>query len=607
MKKIVLMGLILLCAMPCYAMIIKYDSEDFKNRFGIQNVTNISSKLMCLNSNCISIWPSGTGSFDQNLNTTSYVRFRQVIVNSSIGNVTLQDDNMNLNVQGKGGGGYNWVGKSYITIKDQNGNYQMAYTRDAPIGGYPIGGLFISNLYPIYAYNKNSTVGFDDLPFYRGFFETISIDPRLGTDYPAIEIGRSAAGLANKWYISLDNITGDLIFALNDNLSDIGFRIAKHSPYNTTIYGRLNTEEINLGNATKSKWDLTDKNISYVIEYNDTLTDINFSTILNVSSALTTTIWQNGTLNHTVYDNTILIKWSLDNNSVIGENNSRIVDTSINNNKNSSSLSNCFYINGIAGLGFNGSGNCNVQFSDANLPTGGANRTLMGWTYREDSSTWRWVFQYGTGSSTALWAIGFNNQYIGASQYGSAVAGNTSVPLNEWHHIVWMSSGNTWSFYIDGQPSGGGTMTTNTALEGTGSFGGYDGGPDYFRGYLDEFVFFNRTLTNSEIRAHYRNTLRKINSTSWNFTMKEYNLINGTKYGPHWTDTTTSYNEINVLDKNLTLNITTSVTLATDNNITIWAANYETNGSYRIAASDNKNKLMCISVAENGTISAKAC
>ncbi|MBI5847213.1 MAG: hypothetical protein HZB31_04570 [Nitrospirae bacterium] len=80
---------------------------------------------------------------------------------------------------------------------------------------------------------------------------------------------------------------------------------------------------------------------------------------------------------------------------------------------------------------------------------------------------------------------------------------NTSIDLNNWHHIVLTHDGSVWRLYKDGSfvssYTGGRTWQQYAANVYFGN--GYHG---YWNGLIDEVTIYNRALSTEEIQTHYQ-------------------------------------------------------------------------------------------------------
>lgn len=81
---------------------------------------------------------------------------------------------------------------------------------------------------------------------------------------------------------------------------------------------------------------------------------------------------------------------------------------------------------------------------------------------------------------------------------------SVSIPLNEWHHVAWVFSGSSVTFYYDGEE----TNTVTTGAIGSGYTDVVIGksqptGSDPYKGWIDEVALYYEALDSSQIAAHY--------------------------------------------------------------------------------------------------------
>ena len=136
-----------------------------------------------------------------------------------------------------------------------------------------------------------------------------------------------------------------------------------------------------------------------------------------------------------------------------------------------------------------------------------------------------WIKRQATGvehnifskTANASWTSGGKEMFIDGSNnrlgfgsfgVGEVFSAGTITNDGLWHHvaITFIDSSNAVVFYIDGAASGGGTL--NLPADG-GSHVikiGNNGG-SYFRGQMDEFRIFSRTLSASEVQSIMNNAI----------------------------------------------------------------------------------------------------
>lgn len=135
------------------------------------------------------------------------------------------------------------------------------------------------------------------------------------------------------------------------------------------------------------------------------------------------------------------------------------------------------------------------------LPSGNANRTLSFWckASEESGNKWNYLFGYGDpNSSGADFLVSrYYNTGIGVDMYyDEATYSSTSINFTVWHHIAVTYSGETITFYVDGNYHGKVTKSVNTyqsriCVGSASSFG--------YNGYLASCRIYNRVLSAGEI------------------------------------------------------------------------------------------------------------
>lgn len=140
----------------------------------------------------------------------------------------------------------------------------------------------------------------------------------------------------------------------------------------------------------------------------------------------------------------------------------------------------------------------------------------------------------------------------------SEIFSSTLVNDSQWHHAVAIinrtnSTSITSSLYVDGQLEGSDTKTVGSYNHNDYLYVGDDtanGGEQHLNGTIDEFVIYNRTLSESEIKALYDLNSLNINFT-WLYNWNGSNTLNYTNNSVTVYDaasnSNTSWNFFNVL------------------------------------------------------------
>ncbi|HYE32908.1 MAG TPA: LamG domain-containing protein [Methylomirabilota bacterium] len=147
--------------------------------------------------------------------------------------------------------------------------------------------------------------------------------------------------------------------------------------------------------------------------------------------------------------------------------------------------------------------------SDEGLPTGNQPRTLSYW-YRPDRlNTTEVHFSYGAHSREGIfYPVLFADRPGDRIGVGYAGGGESifwqGFVLSNWHHVVITYDGTQASLYVDGAIAGSGPRNYETALTGRSLYIGAFGGDGHLVwGSLDDYRFYNRALTQAEVKALY--------------------------------------------------------------------------------------------------------
>lgn len=158
------------------------------------------------------------------------------------------------------------------------------------------------------------------------------------------------------------------------------------------------------------------------------------------------------------------------------------------------------WVNGKIGNGIEMTAETEVQIPDNKMLDGMKSLTLEIWL-KQDSHQSTGVVQKGTnwpGMSYLLQPWSDQQVYFGIDNTTSrAIAPAGSYPLGEWYHLAATFNGTTLKVFIDGKEKSSAKSPvaecpdTNTPLQ-VGN---------RFAGIIDEFVMYNRALTDDEIKA----------------------------------------------------------------------------------------------------------
>jgi hypothetical protein len=230
----------------------------------------------------------------------------------------------------------------------------------------------------------------------------------------------------------------------------------------------------------------------------------------------------NGT-NYTHYDNDLIFMLNFDNVSVLGENDTNIVDHSLQPNNitvlgSSVSIGIGKYDNGldIGGTLYQSAVNVTDYVNDLKLQN--TNFTIELWA-KPDSISGAGVII----GKDLDWQINHNYNkitiYLGGTWYDGTVS-EEFLP-GVWTHIAltYVNTTNETIYYINGNKDR--NFTTRYVTDaGAGFYIGADsrdGAGTEFNGTIDEVRIWNKTFTDDEIQQHYYSNLNKVSLTVWNF------------------------------------------------------------------------------------------
>ncbi len=180
--------------------------------------------------------------------------------------------------------------------------------------------------------------------------------------------------------------------------------------------------------------------------------------------------------------------------------NTNIIDSAGNTNGISQRNTSAITVVGKIGtaLSFNGSTD-KIEFSDAFLPSGAADRSCSFWLKTSYADTLQIVFYYGTQDLTKIFGIltGGDGAVV-VTNHGDTVS--STVPINDgqFHHVVVVVESGLWKIYIDGAMNNSGSMVTDTLLTGTATIGIIDG-HDHYNGVADIFQIYPIALTDAQV------------------------------------------------------------------------------------------------------------
>jgi len=138
--------------------------------------------------------------------------------------------------------------------------------------------------------------------------------------------------------------------------------------------------------------------------------------------------------------------------------------------------------------------------------------SVSGWIKANDSARGFLTSTYSGGGADAFYIEKSGANVISVQLYSAGddltKAGTKNVADNEWHHfIITFNRTENLTIYVDGAFDVTANMSgvTNISNANNLNIGSLDGGLLYFNGTIDDFIIFNRSLTQDEIYALYAN------------------------------------------------------------------------------------------------------
>jgi hypothetical protein len=313
---------------------------------------------------------------------------------------------------------------------------------------------------------------------------------------------------------TLDYYWGSWGNGTNENYNTSGLR-------SYTI--NLSALEINFANPTPSNG----------FTQAETNVEINVS-IINVSD-LNEVIFNWNSTNYSIFDDSLVLMMNFDNVSLLGENDSLVVDVSGYGNNGIVSGGAVVNSSGRYGGGFEFDGNIDSSIIISNNLT--LNITsyiaLEVWVKPSIVSlAYQYIITKGSTESTErVYGLMIENSDIRFfingwdSGDGSDVIALSSVSVDTWYHLVGVYNGSELMIYKNGElvinSSYSGAIDTNnvdvhiSCRDNAGSF-------NYcFNGSVDEVRIWNRSLSASEVQQLYFTNLNKYDTDKWSLYVNQ--------------------------------------------------------------------------------------
>ena len=163
----------------------------------------------------------------------------------------------------------------------------------------------------------------------------------------------------------------------------------------------------------------------------------------------------------------------------------------------------------IDSLYFNGSANASLVTGNFNYGTNA--RTIMVWARATNFNQYGHPFSYGTNATNQATGIAQGNFGGAWGTYSSGVEflnGGSSVSLNTWYHVVTTYDSTNATVYVNGAVIVGPSPRSYNVTQSLAYVGRYVGTGEDWIGNIAQVMFYNRSLSGSEIQQIY-NTQKK--------------------------------------------------------------------------------------------------
>ncbi|MGV8176854.1 MAG: LamG domain-containing protein, partial [Candidatus Bilamarchaeaceae archaeon] len=260
----------------------------------------------------------------------------------------------------------------------------------------------------------------------------------------------------------------------------------------------------------------------------DNMTEaINFSINSSVSLRNVTFNW-NGT-NYTFYDDSLLCLVNFNQSDTLGDTASKAVDVSRYGNNITLRGTSTWTSNGKYGSGIYFDGATTYGELPLSMVGGLTRFSVAFWIRTAESGTsvnfYQCPHMFGqesTGAPSHDFGIytynGFIGFWSGLAPGGDVNYRSTTTKINNgmWHHVVVSNDGSNAYLYVDGAYES--SIGTGLSMTQAPFLGGLNSGNSTViehKGTYDEFMFWNRPLSASEITMLYRTNLYKYASDKW--------------------------------------------------------------------------------------------
>ena len=267
------------------------------------------------------------------------------------------------------------------------------------------------------------------------------------------------------------------------------------------------------------------------------------------TSSLSTFKFNWNKTNYTIYDDSLVVSYSFNNNSAIGENSTKVADISKYSNNGTwgnSSTGRINYTRGKFGTGIQFDGKDDYIYSNRFGLASTSQITVEAWVKSPLVSTGHGtiISSLEDNPSGTLWLFRASNTNSLYWEYSDSTVSYRSmyVPTyfsgynNVFIHMAVTADYNSGvvTFYRNGVSVYTENMTTPVKLTKNQFWIGTDGGgASFFNGTIDEFRVYKRSLSAGEVLLHYQTEFSKYNTTQYRFYSNITNLALGsyTYYG----------------------------------------------------------------------------
>ncbi|MBI2448850.1 LamG domain-containing protein [Candidatus Pacearchaeota archaeon] len=245
--------------------------------------------------------------------------------------------------------------------------------------------------------------------------------------------------------------------------------------------------------------------------------------------------WNN--INHTFYDDSLVLMMNFDNRSALGENDSFVRDLSIYGNDGTCLVANCPKSNasGRYGGAFELDGiNDYIELKNS-IKFGSGDFSYEAWIMISASSSVNDLRIISDDHDLlnlrafVIQKVTNGVQFWCRDSLGNEVNPSSSaINDGKWHHIVGSRGGQTGYLYVDGLLADSITNSTLGSCDGdTATFIGARNATSpslFFNGSIDEVRIWNRSLSSDEVKQHYYSNLQKFNNNQWNLEVHQSDL-----------------------------------------------------------------------------------